>query len=379
MKRNPIAVPLIIVAIQGLVFMTPAQSLGAYFNVIRPLLYIMLAAFCLIFIGKDERTYEIKTDYLLISIFGVLIYLAFMFAGGYLKGFNYNPMDLSLRGILTNSWAFLSVAVLREYIRSKIMAAAGGKILVFAAFLFTFSFMDNNIRSVITFPPELLIDYALTVFLPLLALNFFLVWTARLGGLAGNLVFATVYQAIPILSPYLPDMPRILEAILLYTLLFIMYLIVVTLRWRRRKAAKQLEKPPDWRWLTVFGGILAVLLLFGFGVFRYIPVAVASNSMQDVFAKGDVVIVEKITDADMVAVGDIIEYRSGSIAVIHRVVEITYTAIGGKQFITKGDNNPAVDLYPVRPSQIVGLYKYHIPYLGYPALLFTVFNEVQAL
>ena len=377
MKRNQITVLLLIAAIQGILFIFPAPFLNTYFHVVKPLLFILLGFFCLIFIGRDERTYEIKADYLQISLFGVLIYVSILFICGYLQGFNYNPMDLSVKGILINSWAFLTVIIIRELIRSRMTAAASGQMMAAVTLVFTFSSMDN-LRSLTLSRPGLILDYALTVFLPLLVLNIFLTWTAYQGGLAGNLMFAAAYQAVPILSPYLPDIPKILDAIMLYTILFILYLMIVNIRWKNRRTATPFQKPPDWKWMTLTGGILAACFLFGFGVFRHIPVAVASNSMKGVFSKGDLVIIEKVDRADNIEVGDILQYRAGEISVIHRVSEITYTEAGGKQFITKGDQNPAIDLYPVRSSQVVGRYIYRIPYIGYPALLFTFFNEVQS-
>jgi len=370
-----LAVLFVMAAIQGMLFFFPGDSLGVYFQILKPLLYLMLGIFCFIFIGKDQRTYEIRADFLLVSTLGALAYLAFLFACGYLRGFSHNPLNMSFWGIAANAWAFLTVAVMREFIRGKIMAAAKWPVLLLAALVFTFSFMDN-IRSVAAFSLETKADYILTDFLPILVLNFFAVWTASMGGAAGNMLFLTVYQAVPVLSPYLPDMPKILDAIVVYTLVFIMYLIAGRLLWNRRRAAAPRGEPYHWKWLLLPAGVLTVFLLFGLGVFAYLPVAVASNSMSDVFSRGSLVIVKKIDNIDGVKVGDIIEYQSGNIAVIHRVVDITYAASGAKQFITKGDNNPAIDLYPVLPEQVVGHARWHIPYLGYPALFFSILKPV---
>ena len=322
----------------------------------------------LLFILSDERVYELKTDYVVISVFFVLIYLTLLFIGGYIRGFNYNPMDMSFSGILLNSWAFLSVAFLREYIRTRILVSANNWISAFAVLVFTFSYMDN-IRNVVYFERRLLVDYIITVFLPLVVLNIFMVWTAKQRGFLGNIIFGVVYASVPVLSPYLPDITKMAESIILYILLFSMYYIIINLKYKRR--SNEAVRPPHPVWVVIFGSAMGVFMLFGFGVFRYIPVAVASDSMKGVFSKGDIVIVEKIKNTDNIKIGDILQYRSGGIAVIHRVVLIDYSEIGGRQFVTKGDHNPAVDLYPVRPSQVVGVYRYHIPYVGYPALLFA--------
>ena len=44
---------------------------------------------------------------------------------------------------------------------------------------------------------------------------------------------------------------------------------------------------------------------------------------------------------------------------------------GDRVFITKGDNNDDIDLYPVKESQFAGVIKFDIPYLGYPTLMLS--------
>jgi len=189
-----------------------------------------------------------------------------------------------------------------------------------------------------------------------------------MGCFEGNVIFATIYLAIPILAPVLPDIPKILDAIIIYILIFIMYIVVDKARWGHRK--KAFEKY-SLKWLILPSGILAVLLLFGFGAFKYIPVVVATNSMRDVFARGSLIVVEKINEVNDIQVGEIIEFEYNSVSVVHRVVDISYSSDGSRQFITKGDNNPTIDLYPVKSAQVVGRARWYIPYIGYPALIFT--------
>ena len=358
------AVLLSIAAIQGMFFFLPVGALGIYFSVLRPILYIMLGAFCLILITPDIRTYEIKADFLLISVLGALAYLTLMVVLGYVKGFSHNPMNTTFPGILVNAWSFLSVVLIREYIRSKITAGARTWMLVLIALVFTFSYMDN-FRGINT-------DYVFTVFLPILVMNAFATWAAASGGLQGNLVFQTTWFAVLFLSPYLPGIPKILDAIIIYILLFVMFMIADKIRWKERKDSYSREPVYHWKLMLAPAVFLVMLLLFGLGAFNYIPAAIASDSMHDAFARGSLVIVKKIDVIDEIEVGDVIEYRKGDIAVIHRVVEMNYSAAGSRQFITKGDNNPSVDLYPVRADDVVGIAKWYLPYIGYPALLLTI-------
>ena len=55
--------------------------------------------------------------------------------------------------------------------------------------------------------------------------------------------------------------------------------------------------------------------------------------------------------------------------VVHRVTMISENKDGELEFIMKGDNNNDVDLYPVNESQVDGIIKLDIPYVGYPTLI----------
>ncbi len=64
------------------------------------------------------------------------------------------------------------------------------------------------------------------------------------------------------------------------------------------------------------------------------------------------------------------DYFSGHI--IHRV--FAAMKVGSSYyFLTKGDNNPVLDIeslnYPVNASQVIGYVSYDVPYLGFPALI----------
>ena len=117
--------------------------------------------------------------------------------------------------------------------------------------------------------------------------------------------------------------------------------------------------------------LILVFLIVGFvvGLFKYQPVAVISDSMVPLFARGDMIVVEQIDDDDIanIQVGDVIKFQSDNYYVIHRVYAIEETD-DGLLFTTKGDNNNAPDSKKVRPEQIQGRYKFHVKYLGFPSV-----------
>mgnify|MGYP000443065519 FL=1 len=66
---------------------------------------------------------------------------------------------------------------------------------------------------------------------------------------------------------------------------------------------------------------------------------------------------------------DIIKYRLDNQYIVHRVVEVKFNQKQEKYFVTKGDNNKEMDLYPVTEDQYEGVVVGKIPFLGYPRLI----------
>ena len=101
----------------------------------------------------------------------------------------------------------------------------------------------------------------------------------------------------------------------------------------------------------------------------------------DGFNKGDIMILvgkkpEKIEIGDVIVFQPHTESKSLGYPIIHRVVAIQEDE-GEITFETKGDNNPSqiktlyVDETNIKPSEVLGVAKVRLPYLGYIKIWFT--------
>lgn len=110
---------------------------------------------------------------------------------------------------------------------------------------------------------------------------------------------------------------------------------------------------------------------------------VVSGSMEPVFYRGDIVVIQKSSflgieefDPETLTEGDIVIYDATWFPepVIHRIVEVGTDRDGKTYYITKGDNNPAPDPVPVHPSQVkarvitIGSQPLIVPKIGYITL-----------
>ena len=93
--------------------------------------------------------------------------------------------------------------------------------------------------------------------------------------------------------------------------------------------------------------------------------AVLSGSMTPTIPVGALVF-DKPVDIETLEVGDIITYKlSGETLVTHRVIAIDEME---QTVTTQGDANNAADGSPVAFGSIVGVYAFHVPYMGYMSI-----------
>lgn len=105
--------------------------------------------------------------------------------------------------------------------------------------------------------------------------------------------------------------------------------------------------------------------------------AVISPSMYPTLKVGDLIVVQGGMKADQIVagyppVGDIIVFHkpnNWNELIVHRVIEKRKTEEGWC-FITRGDNNPSRDPYPVPEKNMVGKVIGRIPLIGYIRIIF---------
>lgn len=91
------------------------------------------------------------------------------------------------------------------------------------------------------------------------------------------------------------------------------------------------------------------------GIFGIKPAVVLSGSMDPTIETGDLIFIKNVQN-DALKEGDVICYMNAGKAVTHRIVDITVTDSGDKQYITQGDANNAKDMQPVLEKQIQGIW-----------------------
>lgn len=347
---------------------------SSYVYVLKPLMWLFIGVVAFIFFRNEiitNKKYKKEVEFCVVIT--ALVYFLIYFILGYIKGFAHNPYDQTFSGILTNLWSFIPAVIIREYVRYYMINNCGKKNILLWAFLISllFTFIDLNLYKFDSYFATTLttIEFFMQTFIPSLITNLYLTYISYFSGFGAPILYAILPQIIMYILPILPDIDWATTSILSATVPFFSYIYI---NYQINKADKTIGKGENKTvgikgWLSMML-VIMLMICFGLGVFPFQPLVIGSNSMAPKIHKGDIVIIQD-KDVKDVKKGDVIRYLLDGNYVVHRVVMINQDAKGKKVFITKGDNNNDIDLYPVKEYQYTGVVKVTIPYLGYPTII----------
>ena len=339
---------------------------------INPIFWMILTIVTLILFGKYEIRYKNIRDKIQIILIIMLTYILLYFLSGLLFDFTKNIYSTKIVSILKNIWAFVSIIIFKEYIREKLIQNSGKRIIYPILITALFIISDIEIFSINYYmeSSELFFKHFFSIIFPIITLNVVATYLVCVGGYKASIAFRIPLMLIKLLIPIQPNLDWFMLGLFEGILPVVVYLIINRFHLERvNKSSRKEIRDSNPVYKIV---LLAVLVIFGFfvgGIFKIKPVAVMSGSMEPIFYRGDIVVVEKVEENfHKLKLYDIIEYRLDDRIVLHRIVKIEEKE-GKLVFITKGDNNELEDPKPVETSQINGKVKFVVKYIGYPSVL----------
>ncbi len=216
-----------------------------------------------------------------------------------------------------------------------------------------------------------IIKFVVSDIMPSAANSLLLTYLAISAGLWPQLVYRLGIVAMVYIPPIIPKYDWYLSGVAWLLLAVATYIVVD----RTNRDDRRTSRDVNYRRLRLryvyhimYLAVLTGLMFFMVGVFTYKPQAIMSNSMQPVFGRGSIVIVQR-ADGMQVQTGDIIQYVSAGRSITHRIIKIDQSSDGSGRriIITKGDNSPSADK-PITVEQVVGTVRAQIPLLGYPTV-----------
>lgn len=360
---------------------TTVMSATLFLQVVQPLLAIMVGGIAFITTRELQDRVRHRNEKALIIGSVIAIWFVFYFMSGLATSYVNNSLVSSPKSLLINVWSFGAAALAIEYTRHRVLLVVGRRNVVWFGAVVAIVLAVQQINFGLVVQSQGLIEFiklAISDIVPAIIASFLLTYLAITSGLKSVLTYRLGLVAIVVLPPIIPKYDWYLQGVSLVILAISVYIAVDRSRQdhenpHRRRVLRNPRRSADI--MTTI--VLVFLAMFMTGFFAYSPSAIVSNSMKPVYSRGALVIVQKIKDPMDVAVGDIVQYRRSDKKITHRVVAIEPASDGsGKRvFTTKGDNSPSVDP-PVAESQLMGIIRAQIPYVGYPTVWLSDLSKV---
>lgn len=368
---------ILIVYLFLLILFPPIFKESIYTKLIQQILWFGLAFYCYYASDKESFRNRDKTGKIQIVIIFTIIYLMVYFVLGLLFGYKRSPYAHTFSAILTNIWVFIPVIFFQEYIRAVLVRFTKRNETLLVIIFLLFSLIELNYGSMgASFATrESAFKYISSTLLPTLTKNALFTYFALVCDYWPSIIFRTAVMAMNILLPIFPDLDWFVTGLLELSTYVIMFISVnymndlskrVTVRTSRR--AQRTSNPKVTIPLLV---VLLIFVCFVAGFFTYRPIAIVSDSMVPKFARGDAVVVKKMSNKEKKSLkkNDIIQYSLDGRTIVHRIHKKIKDENGNITYQTKGDNNNAPDDKLVTLKQVKGKVTFVVPYAGWPSVL----------
>lgn len=368
---------ILIVYLFLLILFPPIFKESIYTKLIQQILWFGLAFYCYYASDKESFRNRDKTGKIQIVIIFTIIYLMVYFVLGLLFGYKRSPYAHTFSAILTNIWVFIPVIFFQEYIRAVLVRFTKRNETLLVIIFLLFSLIELNYGSMgASFATrESAFKYISSTLLPTLTRNALFTYFALVCDYWPSMIFRTAVMAMNVLLPIFPDLDWFVTGLLELSTYVIMFISVnymndlskrVTVRTSRR--AQRTSNPKVTIPLLV---VLLIFVCFVAGFFTYRPIAIVSDSMVPKFARGDAVVVKKLSNKEKKSLkkNDIIQYSLDGRTIVHRIHKKIKDENGNITYQTKGDNNNAPDDKLVTLKQVKGKVTFVVPYAGWPSVL----------
>lgn len=179
-----------------------------------------------------------------------------------------------------------------------------------------------------------------------------------------------VYRLITILYtfiiPYTPNIYIFFKTFLKIIYPYFIYLFLEYTYSKTNFAVAYKDKKREIVWTTILIIVLSSVTMLISCQFKYGILVIGSKSMTGALNMGDTTIFVKY-DKQNIKTGDIIVFKKDGLQIIHRVID-KKDINGTIRYYTKGDANMSADDYYLVDSDIIGISKLRIKYIGYPSI-----------
>ena len=333
--------------------------------------------FCLIFIyfyfkygiARDKNYYtKISVRYIVIFL---LLYVLIIYGLGLFMGFTKTIYDNSLVGILKNVLPITILVIFRELTRF-IVAYNSKKnikpIILLTIIYILFDCFNGFVSSSFNSFYNIFQFVCLTI-LPSISKHMLLSYLTYKINCFPSLIYSLPMEVLIYVLPFFPNLGDYLTAVISLFLPFCIYLFIKKLLSYDEKEVLKIHGLFIKVFMIITITFLIITIILVSGIFKYKMIAIASDSMNPIYYRGDAIIYEKVSIDDLQK-NDILVFKYNNSVITHRVINIIEED-GQKYFQTKGDNNEQADMNLVSIEDVLGKVRYIVKYIGYPTVWFN--------
>ena len=342
-----------------------------YTNYLYPLLLLVIAAFAYKESNNNHGRFTSQINNKKTILIATLFYIIIYYLSGLVFGFAKTIYAHDITSIILNIYHIIVPIIFIEYIRSYVINENKNNKLFIYILTIIFIMIEINyprLYGELT-DNEKAFQYIAAYILPLIFGNILYTYLTINGSYKLVLIYRVIIELSFLLTPVFPAHDWFIKGVFGIIAPAVVYMsIKYDLSRKQLRSRKEIKKTKS-IWYIPVVLLLTLFVLFMAGLFKATPIAILSNSMSPLFCKGDVVIYNKITEEELknIAEGTIIVYSKESQIVVHRVINV-YQKNNEYYFITKGDANNAKDGDPVNQKEVLGIYTFHVKYIGWPSV-----------
>ena len=331
--------------------------------VITFLLLLIIPCYYIFGMPKDNnynKNSGIRTIIMFIMIFGIVGYLLGIFLGfnrGYSITFSTIFNGIIPIILLTIIIEILRFIVLKKAFYNKIAIVIFSMLSSLIYILLYLIDIDSSYEIFVFFS---------TIIIPYIAIESLCSYLSVNIGFLPCIVFKLIIFLYPYIIPIVPNYGDYIKSVLDILLCFSIFVTINKGLLEFDKSKKRVNRFNFNVFTIPLIIVLLLMIVFTSGIFKYQLVAIASNSMNPIYYRGDALMIEKCNIKD-IKVGDVLVFKSEKRIITHRVIKI-YKENDKIKFITKGDNNKTRDVLISDDSNYIGKGIFVLKYIGYPTV-----------
>ena len=356
------------------IFIISSFKSSIYLNYIQMGIWFILFLILFIKNGFPKDNSYLKKIGIRYAIIYCFLYIIIAYCLSLFTGLSHSIYSHTIYNLFNNIFPVLIMVISREIIRYIICKKSNGNIIPLVLITLIFIIYDLTMASYyydLSNAEQILIFICLEVFGISAKQALFTYLTYNIS-LVPTLIITIMMEIIWYIVPIIPNLGNYISSVL--GVLMPYYLYLKTSKIVKYNEKQDLEKKKNNIFLLPVLFIIFIMFFLISGIGKYKIIAIASNSMNPIYYKGDAIIYEK-EKASNIKKGDILVFEYNKRIITHRVVNII--KIGKKTYFqTKGDNNKEADVELVIDTSVYGKVKYIVKYIGYPTVkLEEIFKE----